>query len=199
MPQDQVKHQKSSPAKLKSKVDFLAYANVVDIPNISSLSLEEINSMWITNDDFLRMREDRKATMQLMSRGVEISCDDDEDCALGIQTQDDAIRRKSRVYDALFAVFTEQQYQWEDESQDPDLIADSYFEVSCEDQSEASERAIQLAKQVAEEFHRVPFKLPASCWKRTRKHTSFLSSATSKHDGSVSRIIEDALDAVYLG
>ena len=129
----------------RQRICFESNVHVLTILNRSEFSKEEVQAAWYSCGEL----EDFKATLRTaISSNIEGSSCDGE----GLEAIDESTERRTRVHDSRFAVFFEQECQWEDEDDiiDPEYIADLYFEYASYSQFLAQERAAALAKHVQE-------------------------------------------------
>jgi hypothetical protein len=128
------------------RIEFVPYVNVVDIPNRSDFSEEEVQAVWYNCGEMQHFKKRvRTAIGRLSANGEGSSCHGE-----GLETKDESMERRTRVHEARFAIFFEQEYQWEDNVEDPEYIADLYFDYTSYSQCLAQERAAALAKHVQE-------------------------------------------------
>lgn len=136
----------------KRRLKFVPYVEVLSIPNRSEFSEEEVQAAWYNHDEILHFKARiRSAIKRLSSNGKGSSCD-----GVGLETKDESMERRTRVHESRFAIFVEQESQWEEDIEDPEYIADLYFDYAAYSQCLAQERAAALAKRVQEIYRRRP-------------------------------------------
>jgi len=131
------------------KVVFFAKVRVLEVPHWSELSEEERSDIWFSSKEFDLSREKQKLTIEKMENGEEL--DEVNLSSHGLQTNDEHEVRKLTAHEAIHETLAEQRLQWEEGLDDPDLLADVYFECTSYNQCLALERGRQHAAQMAAE------------------------------------------------
>jgi hypothetical protein len=190
----------------RQRVDFCPYVRVLSIPNRSEFSEGEVQAAWYNCDELQNLKERfRTAIGRLSSHGGRSSCDGE-----GLETKDESMERRTRVHESRFVIFLEQEFQWEEDIEDPEYVADLYFDYTSYSQCLAQERAAALAKHVQETNCVAPQKTydmtaDVSCSKNlvspVKKRCSLkslvLSPFSSPRKGAI-EFIEKALASVQL-
>jgi hypothetical protein len=136
----------------KRRLKFVPYVEVLSIPNRSEFSEEEVQAAWYNHDDMLNFKARIRSAIKLLSSdGKGSSCDWE-----GLETKNESMERRTRIHESRFAIFVEQESQWEADIEDPEYIADLYFDYTSYSQCLAQERAAALAKHVQEINSRRP-------------------------------------------
>jgi hypothetical protein len=115
-------------------------------------SNEELDAAFYCRGDYDCMKKRRRSAENLLQRSAqdvtEEADDEDEDidCVYGLLTEAEAGARSSLTTKSVAAVLMEQDMQqWnDDQTTDPDLLADIYIGFSALTQKEAHERALKL-------------------------------------------------------
>jgi hypothetical protein len=154
----------------RQRVAFVPYVDVVSIPDRSEFTKEEVQAAWYNCRDLLGFKARVRTTIGLLSsNGAGASCDGE-----GLETKDECMERRTRILESRFAVFFEQESQWEDDIDDPESITDLYFDYTCYSQCLAQERAATLAKHVQEINRPVPQKTYAMTSKQASSNVCFI-------------------------
>ena len=125
-------------------VTFNPIIHTVAIPRLKSSSKVVKSKLWYNVDDFLSIKESLQQIIDMMdTAGADGVVGH---CTHGVSSTLESIRNTARIEEARLAVFTEQQYQWNEDVVDPELLADVYFEVTRECQWEALDRGRRHAK-----------------------------------------------------
>jgi hypothetical protein len=148
--EENVSSKRQHAKKLKRKVSFFGRVRVLKISDQSILTDELRSSLWYTSEELVESSEAVERTIELMMNNVTISAEDERHCPDGLYTPDEQDDRRRTILTALDKVLLEQNLQLEDEIDNPDFVADIYYECSYHSQRLAMERGFQHAKAVAE-------------------------------------------------
>jgi hypothetical protein len=106
------------------------------------------------SEDYQAMKENRKIMIDALAKRVKSessNSDEDEEekyCSQGLCTTAESFRRITIVRGALLAVLTEQEFQWDEGVNDPELLADVVFQCTFDSQWMAMDRGMSLAEEV---------------------------------------------------
>lgn len=186
--------------RTKHKVKFFGRVRVKDIENCDEITDEDRVSRWYSADEMRRIREENELEIEQISNGSPSQ----SMCRHGLHTGDERKAGREAIMLALHEVLTEQELQWDEGNEDPELLADIYFEASVESQRTATEKAQRLASQVAEMNRRQrPKRKTKSRFKR-KKSKKFSTSATLPYEmdrqeytkESFASLVGEAIDIV---
>ena len=162
-------------------VTFNTAIEIYNVPQLSAYTQEEQDLMWYNNNDFISMKKYRQLVVDTLDKmgNMQTLTDGVEHCTHGVSSTSESIRSKVRVQEAKLAVFTEQQYQWDEDLMDPELVADVYFQATSECQWEALDRGRHHANILERENKKrqVPNKKKK---KRSKTAKSPSAAATAK-------------------
>ena len=159
--------------------------------------------MWYNAEELSQIRyEDRRQASEILSSGREVSLYCDDFCMDGLESETESLRRKASYQEALLAVLTEQECLWDEEMEDPDVIAEVCMECTEHCKEAALERANKLAEAV-KLIHSpsAPKKIEMSFERRRRPTLKDLFSATFTLDSSSPRersllLVNEAINVV---
>lgn len=147
-----------SASSSRKRVTFFSRVRVLDIPSGSSLSKADKALLWYSQEDLENLCNEREDTIEWMAHSVKIPEHDDCHCTVGLLTPIENDARKVTRMTATYEVLNAQAQQWEDDIEDPDLIAIVYFECTKHSQRLAIARARRLACEVHELCNNPPVK-----------------------------------------
>jgi hypothetical protein len=142
----------SSASSLSSSVRFAESVDTCTVPNLESYSTEEIEAIFMTEDDYALASKEIKYASQLLGskRSPEYVRNDEEDiCFLGLDfvtPQGHWIRQNLRE-NAKVAVRNEQLFQRHRGERNEDVLAAVYIRISMHAQLLAYARAVRNAME----------------------------------------------------
>jgi hypothetical protein len=112
------------------------------IQSASQLSDEELQSIWYTKDELIKIKlHARETVLVMMAKSDEFPPLDDENsdeyCSRGLRTKEEFSKRQLAIFQSVDAVLEEQHAQRELGIHDDELLADIYFELACDSKEEA--------------------------------------------------------------
>merc|ERR1719491_2923553 len=102
-----------------------------DVIGLDDYTPEELNACWYNAGDMQRMRTSTRSDAKMIDCGLLI-VDNRTTSLRGLEsrTREGMLRKKVRKLEAYAAVFSEIEFQQEEEFFDDELIADAYFTYS---------------------------------------------------------------------
>jgi hypothetical protein len=102
-------------------------------------SEEEIAACWYCQYELRRIKSDLRTTLMLMANGS-IMRDSEQLCSRGLEsfTPEGRAIKKQRREEARIAVLEQQDYQFENDIFDPEVIADACFELTSKSRATAT-------------------------------------------------------------
>ena len=147
----------------KRCVDFHGRVRVMEIHGRSDLTEVDRASLWYSSEEMTEMADahDYMVSLMIREKRERFSPVDDDDsdvtcnpllyCTYGLRTPKEDKACNFVMMEALQAVLYEQDMQWKHNIEDPEHLADIYFEYTCENQRQAFERGMSLADGVDED------------------------------------------------
>ena len=119
-----------TPTRATRTVSFSPDVHVKRTLHINNYSDDEITATWFNETDFQRIHQEISVTVQMMERSEPI--DHNKYCSRGLEfrTRVGAHQRLQNKVDARDAVLTEQDLQWNEDIDDPEMLADVYRDIS---------------------------------------------------------------------
>lgn len=120
---------KPTPKKIQyRRVQFKETVAVRPIVHIDNMSKEDISATWFSKNDFDIIKRSFASTVRMLTYG-ELSGDDDEHCARGLEfrTRNGALERRENKWNALNATLDEQDRQRELGISNDQLLSQIYI------------------------------------------------------------------------
>ena len=142
------KTSKTSPTNKKSIKKSITFSEAVKVKktiHINNYTDDEIDACWYSNEECQRIRSDVKYAIQLVNNGL-LEQDTEQYSRRGVEckTRENQLRRKQLRMAAWFAVFEEQEYQYDEQHVDEldvEYISHAY--------KTASSAALKIARATA--------------------------------------------------
>lgn len=136
----------------KRKVWFSSRVKVREHLSLDDLSKEDCASIWYKAVEVKQINaENNKIAKEMMESGSLITVDDDNYCTHGLIIDEEREWYREKRMMGWHAVLLEQEHQRHDKIEDPEILADVYFDHTHEAQRLALFRGIQLAKELKQE------------------------------------------------
>jgi hypothetical protein len=156
-------------SKKKRKVVFYGRVRIAEIPDRSHLTDAHRASLWYSQEELDQQIDTLQQTIDMMVDGTDLSPENEDHCPDGLKTPDEHDLRRQNYTEAIHAVLIEQKLQWEEGEDDPDIIADAYFECTSYNQWLAMEKGARHAR-VMEALNGPPVKkLGGGCRRPIRR------------------------------
>jgi hypothetical protein len=129
----------SSVATPKPSISFNPNVHVKLTIHIDDYSEEEIAASWYCEDELKTIKSELTKTVLLMANAC-IMPNSERLCSRGIEcfTSEGRAIKKQRKEEARVAVFDEQDYQFDNDIFDPEVIADDYLDQTRKSQATAT-------------------------------------------------------------
>jgi len=137
-------------------VRFDSYVNVAETLHIDDFEPEEIDTYWLTKDDYGAIKAGARLTVNFKVR-YGIIDDDVEFCSRGLETKEDIHKRRRNQREAVESVLNEQCLQRAEGSDLPELIALLYGVFSFPCHQDAHEKGVRDAMDVHEDYESCEF------------------------------------------
>ena len=135
--------------KARRTVTFAPYDEVQEMIHINDLKkTTDIKTLWFTVNEYTAMRSDMTKTVHDYECGHGLN--ENEQCIRGLEgkTTFERRSRKEQILSAVYAVLDEQELQRHEGMNDPELLADIYYNTSCSSQVLAEEIGRQTREDI---------------------------------------------------
>lgn len=129
-------------------ISFSGKKHIKKIPHLNTMTEEDIEQIWYSHYDYDDIKASFEYTVFMMDAGEAKTVENDEHTTRGLEmrTEEGAWARFEHKRDAYNAVLDEQDRQWNDGEDDPELISQSCLEVSRSAAKGALERGLNDEK-----------------------------------------------------
>ena len=137
-----LKNKKSKPKGMS--ISFSGKKHIKKIPHLNTMTEEDIEQIWYSHYDYDDIKASFEYTVFMMDAGEAKTVENDEHTTRGLEmrTEEGAWARFEHKRDAYNAVLDEQDRQWNDGEDNPELIMESCAEVSRSAAKGALERGL---------------------------------------------------------
>lgn len=167
---------KSRRNKPQQCLRFAPTVEVLEIPNRSEYSQEELEASWFQGADYEEFRENCYMTMGLYRAGLLPNGGNSNHTMRGLEgrLQDASKQREWTRFHATSAVLNEQYRQYSVRYWNPQAIADLYHSVTWKSQYSAYTQAMLDEQEQRSLTHQAQFKLPAAASPRRSEPKNLL-------------------------
>jgi hypothetical protein len=146
MPPQSVKGILKKPSSKKKgiSISFSGKKHIKKIPHLNTLTEEDIEQIWYSHYDYDDIKASFEYTVFMMDAGEAKTVENDEHTTRGLEmrTEEGAWARFEHKRDAYNAVLDEQDRQWNDGEDSPELISEQCLQVTASAAKGALERGI---------------------------------------------------------
>ena len=164
-----LKNKNSKPKGMS--ISFSGKKHIKKIPHLNTMTEEDIEQIWYSHYDYDDIKASFEYTVFMMDAGEAKTVENDEHTTRGLEmrTEEGAWARFEHKRDAYNAVLDEQDRQWNDGLDDPELISQCCLEVSRSAAKGALERGLsdekasnEINKEVRKKIKNGTYLQPAS-------------------------------------
>jgi hypothetical protein len=124
-------------------VRFHKRIKIKKVPRLEDIGRDQIQATWYNKDDFADMRKQISRDASRLS----VTLNDESHCSIGLGARNSRIRKRESIRKCQLVVLLEQEQQWENDHNHPEVLAKIYSLYTQKSAKAAFDRGCIVAAQ----------------------------------------------------